>query len=272
LRLENDRADLIDSLRHARDESDGARRRAEAANRAKSEFLANMSHELRTPLNAIIGFSDIIRTRAVGPTHDKYAEYASFINESGNHLLALISGVLELANIEAGRKALNEEDVNIAVAVRDAVEDVRAVARDREVTVEVVQSGAVPKLLADRHAVHEILYQLLSNAVKFTQPDGYVSVGAQISAQSGELALVVADTGIGIDPDEQAQAFDRFGRGKHDVARANAGAGLGLPIVKGLAELHGGRVSLLSAPGEGTRITVYFPASRISAPPLRAVV
>jgi signal transduction histidine kinase len=225
-----------------------------------------MSHELRTPLNAIIGFSDIIRTRSVGPASDKYAEYAGFINESGNHLLALISGVLELAKIESGKKAVHDHDVDVAVALVDAVENARAAATERELTIEATLPPALPHLRADATAVREILYQLLSNAVKFTPPSGFVKAGAELTA-SGELAIVVADTGIGIGSEDQAQMFDRFGRGQHDVARANAGAGLGLPIVKGLIDLHGGRVSLASAPGEGTRVTVFFPAERVAAPP-----
>ena len=225
LRLEGDRAGLIENLRRARDESDSARKRAEAANLAKSEFLANMSHELRTPLNAIIGFSDIIRTRALGPARDKYAEYAGFINESGNHLLALISDILDLAKIEAGRKTLHEEDVELLEVVAAVTEDVRNVARDREVTIETVPAPDLSLLYADRHAVHQILFQLLSNAVKFTQPGGHVTVGGELN-NSGEIVLMVADNGIGIDPDEHGQVFDRFGRGQHDVAREH-GCGIG---------------------------------------------
>jgi len=264
LRLEGDRAELIENLRRARDESESARKRAEAANLAKSEFLANMSHELRTPLNAIIGFSDIIRTRAMGLAGDKYAEYGGFINESGNHLLALISDVLELAKIEAGRKTLREEDVDLADVMAAVVEDVRNVARDREVTIETAPAPALPMLYADRNAVHQILSQLLSNAVKFTPPGGCVTVGASLNVR-GEIALMVADNGIGIDPGDHGQVFDRFGRGQHDVARPNTGAGLGLPIVKGLVELHGGHIALSSVPGDGTRITITFPASRTIA-------
>ena len=262
LRLELDRADLIDSLRRAHSESDNARKRAEAASRAKSEFLANMNHELRTPLNAIIGFSDIIRTRAVGPASDKYAEYAGFINEAGSHLLGLISGVLELAKIEAGRKALNEQDIDVALAISDAIMDVQPAARDREVVVKTAHAASLPHITADPSALREILFHVLSNAVKFTAPTGDVTVGAHATPE-GELAIAVSDTGIGISKEMQAQMFDRFGRGKHDVARANAGAGLGLPIVKGLVELHGGRVELASDVGVGTTVTVFFPPERV---------
>jgi two-component system cell cycle sensor histidine kinase PleC len=264
LQLENDRAGLIDSLRHARDESDSARKRAEQANLAKSEFLANMSHELRTPLNAIIGFSDIIRTRAMGPAREKYTEYAGFINESGNHLLSLISDMLELAKIEAGRKTLREEEVDLADVIAAAMNDIETAAANREVTVEATRGDSMPPLYADRHALRQLLLQILSNAVKFTPPKGYVTVGAQLS-QAGEIELIVADNGVGITPEEQLQVFDRFGRGQHDIARGEKGAGLGLPIAKGLAELHGGRIALFSAPGEGTRVIVTFPASRTVA-------
>jgi signal transduction histidine kinase len=270
LELENDRAALIDSLRHARDESDSARKRAEQANLAKSEFLANMSHELRTPLNAIIGFSDIIRTRSVGPARDKYAEYAGFINESGNHLLGLINDMLELAKIEAGRKILREEDIDLAELIAAAMGDVEAVARERDVTVEAARSAAIPALRADRHALRQILLQLLLNAVNFTQPKGYVTVGAQLNP-SAEIELIVADNGVGIAPQDQLHVFDRFGRGQYDIARNEKGAGMGLPIAKGLAELHGGRITLISAPGEGTRVVIAFPASRTVTAQVRSL-
>jgi two-component system cell cycle sensor histidine kinase PleC len=270
LQLEDDRAELIGRLQRARDESDAARKRAEEANLAKSEFLANMSHELRTPLNAIIGFSDIIRTRAFGPARDKYAEYAGFINESGTHLLALISDMLELAKIEAGRKTLREDELDLSEVIASVVEEVREVARDREVTIEIAR-GPAPLLFGDRYAVHHILHQLVSNAVKFTRPQGHVKADARLT-ERGEVAIVVADDGVGIGAEEQAHVFDRFGRGKHDIARANTGSGLGLPIVKGLVELHGGRIELVSAPGEGTRVSVIFPASRtVGAPLMQAV-
>jgi two-component system, cell cycle sensor histidine kinase PleC len=270
LELENDRAGLIDSLRTARDESDTARKRAEQANLAKSEFLANMSHELRTPLNAIIGFSDIIRARSVGPARDKYAEYAGFINDSGNHLLGLISDMLELAKIEAGRKTLREEDVDVSDVIAAAIGDVESVANQREVTVEATRRSAVPALRADRHALCQALLQILLNAVNFTQPKGYVTVGAQLTP-SGEIELIVADNGVGIAPEDQLQVFDRFGRGQHDIARNEKGAGLGLPIAKGLVELHGGRIALFSAPGEGTRVVVTFPASRTVTAQIHAI-
>ena len=157
---------------------------------------------------------------------------------------------------------LREEEVDLEAAMADAAEDARPAARDRQVTVEIARGAPLPPLLADRRAMQEILYQLFSNAVKFTQPNGYVNASAQVTA-NGEIAVVIADTGVGIAPEDQTQMFDRFGRGQHDVARTNAGAGLGLPIVKGLVELHGGRIALSSAPGEGTRVSVFFPAERV---------
>ena len=258
-RLEQDRELLIEDLRQAKDEADNARAQAVAASKAKSEFLANMSHELRTPLNAIIGFSDIVRTRAFGDS-DKYPEYGGFIHQSGHHLLALISDILDLAKIEAGRKGLLAEPIDVTGVVLDEVRAVQEKAAAKDVSVTAVLPRQLPLLNADIHAVRQILNNLLSNAVKYTPPGGSVEVSLALNT-AGEIELCVSDTGIGIGPEDQTQLFDRLGHGRPDViTTAERGTGLGLPIVKGLVEMHRGRVNLDSEVGQGTRMTVIFPA------------
>ena len=258
-RLEQDRELLIENLRQAKDEADRAHAQAVAASKAKSEFLANMSHELRTPLNAIIGFSDIVRTRAFGDS-DKYPEYGGFIHQSGHHLLALISDILDLAKIEAGRKGLLTEPIDVTGVVLDEVRLVQEKAAEKGIGVASVLPRHLPLLNADIHAVRQILNNLLSNAVKYTPPGGSVEVSLALNA-AGEIELCVSDTGIGIAPEDRTQLFDRLGHGRPDViTTAERGTGLGLPIVKGLVEMHGGRVKLESELGQGTRITVIFPA------------
>ena len=257
-RLEQDSERLIANLREAKIEADHAHAQAVAASKAKSEFLANMSHELRTPLNAIIGFSDIVRTRAFGNS-DKYSEYGGFIHQSGHHLLALIGDILDLAKIEAGKKAILSEPIDITGIVLDEVRLVEEKAKAKDVNVAPVLPRRLPLLNADIHAVRQILNNLLSNAVKYTPPGGSIEVSLALNAV-GEIELCVSDTGIGIAAEDQALLFDRLGHGRPDVTSAERGTGLGLPIVKGLVEMHGGRVVLESEVGQGTRMTVIFPA------------
>ncbi|MEJ0042082.1 MAG: ATP-binding protein [Rhizomicrobium sp.] len=263
--LEHERGGLIDNLKAAKDESDAARHKAEQASMAKSAFLANMSHELRTPLNAILGFSEIIATKAMGPAAtEQYAEYGSYIHGSGEHLLSLINDILDLAKIEAGRLSLRETELDLRVSMDEVAQmmDARAVAGG--LTLAVHAERAFPNVFADERAVRQILVNLASNAIKFTQPGGRVTAFANV-LRDGSLAFGIDDNGVGIPPEEHAKVFESFGQGRHDAILADKGTGLGLPIVKGLAEAHGGRVTLQSARNEGTRVTVVFPRERARA-------
>jgi signal transduction histidine kinase len=251
--LEQDREELIRSLRKAHED-------AVAASRAKSEFLANMSHELRTPLNAIIGFSDIVRTKAFGNASDKYSEYGGFIHQSGHHLLNLISDILDLAKIEAGRKTLHPEPIDLMGLVMDEARLAGESAVVKGVSVAPILPRNQPLLQGDLHAVRQILSNLLSNAVKFTPPGGKIEVSVVLNAAQ-EMELCVSDTGLGIAAEDQAHIFERFGQGQPEVTTAERGSGLGLPIVKGLVDMHKARLRLESALGQGTRITVTFPAA-----------
>jgi len=251
--LEQDSEELITNLRMAHEA-------AVAASRAKSEFLANMSHELRTPLNAIIGFSDIVRTQAFGNTTEKYSEYGGFIHQSGHHLLDLIGDILDLAKIESGRKVLLQEPVDVGSLVADEVTKAAEIGTEKGITVVSLPARNLPLLLADPHALRQILENLVSNALKYTLKPGRVEVSAMLNPRH-EIELSVADTGIGIAPEMQTHIFERFGRGKPEITTVDRGTGLGLPIVKGLVDMHGGRIVLESMPGVGTRVTVIFPAS-----------
>ncbi len=261
-----DKNELIEQLAAAKFESDKARQRAEAASLAKSEFLANMSHELRTPLNAILGFSELMQRQIFGPLGAyQYSEYTGHISDSGRQLLGLINEVLDLARIESGRISLRPVDINIRELARQSMRAFEAAARDRNIRLDQDLDRKLPLLNADERATYQILMNLLSNAIKFTPTDGQVTVFAR-SLPSGELELGVRDTGSGIDPADIDAVFAGFGQGRHDISSAKKGTGLGLPIVKGLVEAHGGKLLLNSELGRGTTMTCRFPRERVSAP------
>ncbi|HEX4158663.1 MAG TPA: ATP-binding protein [Rhizomicrobium sp.] len=262
LLLRDDKNELIDALAHSKVESDRARERAEAASRAKSEFLANMSHELRTPLNAILGFSEMIYSTARGANPAQSAEYAKLVHESGNHLLALVNDILDLARIEAGRIELHETDMDLARLINATTRLMAARAGSAGLTLITDVAGELPLLRADERALRQVLINLLSNAVKFTPAGGEIVTFSRVS-NGGDVAFGVRDTGVGIDPGDHLRVFQSFGQGRHDVAIAEKGTGLGLTIVKGLTEAHGGRVELESRPGEGTCVTVIIPSARV---------
>jgi two-component system cell cycle sensor histidine kinase PleC len=265
MKLEIERGALIENLKTAKADSDSARERAEEANRAKSAFLANMSHELRTPLNAILGFSEIINTRAMGrDAMDQYAEYAGYIHGSGEHLLSLINDILDLAKIEAGRMVLRETEIDLRSIMDDTAKMMSAKAVAGGVSLAVHVDRSFPNVYADDRAVRQMLVNLASNAIKFTPANGRVTAFANV-LPDGALAFGVDDTGVGIAPEDHARVFESFGQGRHDAVLSDKGTGLGLPIVKGLAEAHGGTVMLNSVPNEGTRITVIFPPDRARA-------
>jgi signal transduction histidine kinase len=243
------------------------RRRAENASEAKSRFLANMSHELRTPLNAIIGFSEMMRTEALGPVGSpRYRAYADDINRSGMHLLGLINDLLDLSKIEAGKMELVEDMVDVPRLVEDCLLLVRDVARRGKVELVAEVPSGLPLLYADERKLKQVLLNLLSNAVKFTPEGGKVAVAAEASGGRG-LALAIADTGIGIAPEHLAVVLEPFGQvrqAQDDLAEPH-GTGLGLPLSRALAELHGGRLEIESAPGRGTTIRLCLPPERVRA-------
>lgn len=248
--------ELASNLKIARDE-------AHTANRAKSQFLANMSHEFRTPLNAIIGFSEIIKDESFGPVHNpKYLDYAGDIHNSGQHLLGLINGVLDLSKVESGEDEMHEEAIEVGAVVQSVIGLVQRIADKGAVALRVDLPVDLPEFYADRRKVVQILVNLLANAVKFTKAGGNVTFKAWCSNGSG-LVFQVIDTGIGIAPEDIPKAFSKFAQVDNDLDRRYEGTGLGLPLAKGLAEQHGGSLDLQSQLGVGTTVTVRFPSYRI---------
>jgi signal transduction histidine kinase len=242
-----------------------ARDAAELASRSKTEFLANMSHELRTPLNAVIGFSDILSGELFGQLGDRrYRDYARDIRESGLHLLKLINDVLDVAKIEHGEVAIDDEIVDVGAAMESCARVVREPAAAASVTVAVDPHADLPPLRADGRRLKQILINLLSNAIKFTQAGGRVTIEA--AADERGYRISVSDTGIGIAPEDMATALRPFGQIDSSLARKYQGTGLGLPLSKAMAELHGGGLELSSTPGQGTTATVWLPPERICAP------
>ena len=253
-----ERKQVEDALREAKEA-------AEAANRTKSGLLANMSHELRTPLNAIIGFSDIIRNESFGPIGEKrYLSYATDINDSGTHLLALINDILDVSKAEAGRIELAEGVVDIPALFETSLRLVRPRADEAGVSLVAEPADHLPRLRGDVLRLKQVLINLLSNAIKFTPSGGRVILSAGLSGSS-EVYLRVADTGIGMATQDIPKALSPFGQLDSSLARKHHGTGLGLPLSKALVELHGGRLDLQSAIGLGTTVTVYLPAARVLA-------
>ncbi|TWA86606.1 two-component system cell cycle sensor histidine kinase PleC [Azospirillum brasilense] len=232
------------------------------AHRAKAEFLAHMSHELRTPLNAVLGFSEVLLAETFGPLGSpRYRSYAADIHASGTHLLSLIDGILDLSQSETARTDMQEEAINVADAARQALAQMGDKAAARGVDIGEDLSAELPLLYGDARALQRMLTNLLSNAVKFTPSGGQVMVSASPMPDGG-IGLMVADTGAGIAEDELARVLEPFGRADMAVPRGAAGAGIGLPVVKRLMEMHGGRLDLYSEPGAGTTAILMFPPRR----------
>ncbi|MDB5367070.1 MAG: ATP-binding region, ATPase-like, partial [Rhodospirillales bacterium] len=231
--------------------------RAEEANQTKSKFLANMSHELRTPLNAIIGFSDILQNELFGPLLDRYKEYGADINDAGRHLLALLNDLLDLARIEGGKMGLEVRRVPLAPLAQGCLDLIRPQADERGVTLQAeIEAGLAPT--CDPTRLRQMLLNLLTNAIKFTPPGGNVMVRARHDPVTG-FVLQVSDTGIGMAPAEIRVALEPFGQVENTLSRQHEGVGLGLPIAKRLAELHGGSLAVNSGTGSGTTITITLP-------------
>jgi signal transduction histidine kinase len=243
---------------------------AAAASRAKSDFLANMSHELRTPLNAIIGFSEVMCTELFGRIGNRrYAQYAADIRESAIHLLTVISEVLDFSRAEAGGLTLHESAVDLAAAIRAARRLVEERAAAGGITLDTVLPADLPGLRADERMVKQMLINLLSNAVKFTLEGGKIDIRVERGAGGG-LLVKVADTGVGMAPDEIPIALTAFRQVDSGWSRKHGGTGLGLPLVKSLIELHSGSLLIESARGLGTTVTLSFPPARVIEPSVAA--
>ncbi len=260
----------ITERKHTEDTLREAKEAAERGNRAKATFLANISHELRTPLNAIIGFSELMRHEIFGPLEPAaYRTYIDDINESGMHLLELINDILDISKAEAGMTDLIEGDVDVAQIVRSSA---RMMARRAEMQrVEVIEDlePDLPRLRADERRLRQIVLNLISNAVKFTDENGQVVVTARSTARGMEIKVV--DTGIGMTEAEMERVMEPFVQADSRLSRKYEGTGLGLPLSKALVEAHGGTLVLTSTPGVGTTVTATFPLERLVAGGLPAL-
>ncbi|MDF1719556.1 MAG: response regulator [Minwuia sp.] len=268
LDLEKMNFDLRSEIKQRQSLEEGLRQeklRAEAANRAKSEFLATMSHELRTPLNSIIGFSDLIRQQlqADAPADTaRFGEYAVYINESGQHLLRIVNDILDLTKIDAGKTVLNESHTSVADLVERSIRLVDAMAQKNAIRINFGGELNDVELFCDEILMRRALLNMLSNAVKFSKSGGQVEIRAELDT-NGDLHLIVADTGIGIRPEDIPRVMEPFGQADATHSRNHEGTGLGVPLTKSLVELHNGRFEMDSEPDVGTTVSLVLPAKRL---------
>ena len=242
--------------------------RLQQANQRKSDFLANMSHELRTPLNAIIGFSEVLKDDLVGELSDQQRDYVGDILSSGEHLLALINDILDLSKIEAGRMTLEPEPLVIAELLERSLSMVREKAMTHRIDLCVEIEPDLPAFQGDERKIKQIVFNLLSNAVKFTPDAGRVVLRAARIDRAGAPALEISvtDTGIGISEEDQARLFESFVQIESPLTKRFEGTGLGLSLVKLLAQLHGGSIGVRSAPNQGSTFSVQLPWVDPTAP------
>lgn len=232
------------------------------ASQAKSEFLANMSHELRTPLNAIIGFSEMLNSGYFGPLNPRQKERINDINLCGGHLLQLITDILEFSKGEAGKLDLNEEKLSLTDIVNETLRMMNEKIRGKHIHLGVEIERNLPRIWGDKRKIRQILLNLLSNAIKFTPEQGTVKIILRLDSNKN-MVIIISDTGIGIPEDQLATALSVFGQVHRD--QSHEGTGLGLPLCKMFAELHGGKLAIGSTLGEGTTVRITLPASRIIA-------
>jgi signal transduction histidine kinase len=254
----------LTSWKRTENELVDARDRAVESNRQKSDFLAHISHELRTPLNAILGFSDVMRTQRFGAIgNEKYLAYANDIHASGRHLLSIVSDLLDLAKVEAGKLELDFMAVNLEEVADYALNLLKDEAGAEGVILRKSLPANLPRVVGDQKTLRQIMINLLSNSIKYSNAGGEVLISAAMG-DSGALTLRVKDTGIGMSEAEVEEVLKPYGR-IENAARQRQGTGLGLPLTKSLVEANRGRLSISSKTGEGTLVEILFPGPRVLA-------
>ncbi|WP_298683937.1 PAS domain-containing sensor histidine kinase [uncultured Methanomethylovorans sp.] len=249
----------IDSTERKRTEEDLLKAKivAENSNRTKSEFLATMSHELRTPLNSIIGFSEVLSEGYFGQINEKQAKYLKNISNSGKHLLNIINNILDISKVESGKMQLYKEKIYVKELVDEMVSAMQHLAASKEIVLKIRADSQFGAVQADKAKLRQILYNLIGNAIKFTDISGSVTIG---SREDDEMAYIsVTDTGIGIPANDLTKLFKPFTQLDSSCARKYEGTGLGLALAKELAELHGGTINVESEPGKGSTFTLALP-------------
>ena len=235
-----------------------ARNEAESASRAKTQFLASMSHELRTPFNAVIGFSEIFSQELFGALGEaRYRDYARLIHESGEHLLNVVNDILDISKIEAGKFKITKAPFDVAKLVESCCDVMRYMAEQKSIDVQIDVAVGLPELAADKRACKQMLLNVISNAIKFTEAGGWVKVRAR--RQEGSIVFAVFDNGIGIAAQDLPRLGEPFVQANDSYERDNAGTGLGLSVVRGLARLHGGTLEFASTLGKGTTAIITLP-------------
>lgn len=250
-------------LKAEKQRSDELLAEAQSASRAKSDFLSVMSHELRTPLNAILGFSEIMQQRMFGPIGtEKYAGYVDDIHSAAEHLLNIISDVLDLSKAEVGKLVLEEQDVDVMGTLESTLRLLREQAAENGIRLSCEAPRHRPIVKADPRLLKQVFINIIGNAIKFTQSGGSIHAAMEVDEAKG-LTLHFADTGIGIAEDNLSKVMEPFVQVESAFARKHGGTGLGLPLVKRIIELHGGQVILKSKLGVGTTVTVILPPGRL---------
>ncbi len=258
LEAHRDKLELLVKERTAKLEA--STKLAEAANKAKTNFLAHMSHELRTPLNAIIGFSQMWKDQVLGPVENQtYLEYASDINNAGNQLLQIISGILDLTKIESSEIELELLDVDLETSLSAYVAILKQASEEKNIKFQTHIAPELTSMKIDAQLFKQIFINLLGNAIKFSPNDGVIDITANHHAD-GCIIISVADSGIGIDPKDILMIQEPFGQVRHNSHVSHEGAGIGLPLAKKLIELHSGKLEIISELGKGTTVNVIFPA------------
>jgi len=253
--LQRDREAAYEALRKAKEE-------AEAANQAKSGFLATMSHELRTPLNAIIGFSEMMLREVLGALgNEQYRAYVGDIHASGTHLLQIINDILDLSKAEAGKIELSEDVFDLRDIMRSVGQLTAGRIHEAALSYDVMLPADLPPLRGDERKTKQVLLNLIANSVKFTPSGGLITVTGAFDSEDG-LAVTVTDTGIGIPDHDLDRVLKPFEQVDSSLSRQHQGTGLGLPLVKAIMDMHGGRLRLRSELGVGTAVTVVFPPER----------